>query len=211
MALGAVGIVFVILGFVGPWWTINTQTSAVGQTITGVAEFRLFGGTATVQGPGFSQTNTTDYSDSPNTRGVFLTAAALSGSAIVMGALMAVANVMPMEASGKRRLGLALGILAFLLALAAPLYAMAQLPVAVNADSQGGPGSTDLSGFWGTKSVSVFGVTIAFAWGAAWAWYVVLVAAILFLVGGILSSGARVPFPTPPVPPPLGPPETPGP
>jgi len=189
MVFGVVGIVLVIVGFVGPWWTVDTSASLFGQTVSSTAEFRLFGGTATVKAPGFNQTNTTDYSNEPNTRSVFLTGAALAGVAIALGVVMVVLAAMAGSRPSFRRLAAACGILAFVLALVAALYVMASLPAAVNQDSQGGP--IQISGFWGTSSTTFLGATATVTWAAGWAWYVVLVGAIVFLIGGIVALVAR--------------------
>lgn len=207
MALGVVGIVLTIVGFVGPWWTVNISASFGGQTATSAAEFRLFGGTATATGPGFSQTNTTDYSSDPNTRSVFLVGAALSGVAVGLGVLMVGLDAMVESRPSFRRFAFLSGVLAFVLGLLAVFYVMASLPPAVNQDSEGS--LTQISGFWGTSSATFFGASATVTWAAGWAWYVVLVGAIVFLIGGILSMRAPKAAPMAVAEAPQAPPEAP--
>lgn len=190
--LGVVGIVLAIVGFVGPWWTVGISASAFGSTVTGNADFRLFGGTGTTTVPGAGTiTNTTDYSDQPNTRSVFLVGAALSGVAIALGAGLVGLGMMAEKNPSRRKIASVCGILAGALALVGLLYVMAALPGAVNTDGGEELGQfTQISGFWGTDSMSLFGVSATVTWGAGWAWYVVLVGAIVFLIGGVLAMRA---------------------
>jgi hypothetical protein len=188
MAVGAVGIVLLIAGLVGPWWTLSLQASALGSTITSSQEFRPSGYTTTVQGPGVSTSNQTDYAGDPNMGGVFTTGFLLSAVAILCGVAMIGLTAMSGPRPSFHRLGAILGILAFVLALVAALYVMSALPAAATTDA--GAGGPTISGFWGSQTTSVFGVSTVITWGAGWAWYLVLVAALVFLVGGVLSLRA---------------------
>jgi len=208
MALGVAAIALTLVGFVGPWWTVGISATVLGQTVTSNADFRLFGGTVTATGPGLSLTNTTDYSDDPNTRSVFLADAALSGLAIAFGVVFVVVAMMAGKKPSLRRVASLCGILAFLMAFLGALYVMAALPGAVNQDSGGS--STQFTGFWGTDS-AIGGFSASVVWAAGWAWYVVLVGSILFLIGGLLAMRAPKGPPmaapamiqTPPEPPPI--------
>jgi len=184
--LGVVGIVLMLVGFVGPWWTIGVSASFGGQTITSNSDFRLFGGTVTTIAPGLSRTNTTDYADDPNTRSAFLTGAAFIGLAIAFGVVFAVLAIMAYKKASSRRTAAVCGILAFVLGLVGALYVMAVLPGAVNADSA----VDTFTGFWGTDSTTFFGISANVTWTAGWAWYIVLVGSITFLIGGILAMRA---------------------
>jgi hypothetical protein len=88
-------------------------------------------------------------------------------------------------------LTLLLALLAFALLLAAPVWAAAGQPAALQSDTTalgstgvGGPGD---SSFWGTNSS---GVT-TFTWGAAAGWYSAVAAAGLLLLGSILLVSSR--------------------
>lgn len=187
MVLGVLGIVLVLVGFLGPWWTVGISATIGGQTFSSAADFRLFGGTATVTGPGVSQTNTTDYSTDPNTRSVFLVGAALSGLAMAFGVGLVVLGTMAASRPSYRRLASMCGIIAFALALFGTLYVMGALPGAVNQDSGADVGVPQISGFWGTSSTSILGFSASVVWAAGWAWYVVLCGAVVFLIGGIVA------------------------
>jgi len=210
MVLGVVGIALMVVGFVGPWWTINTSASdLLGQTVSSAAEFHLFGGTTTFTSPPFSRTNTTDYGSDPNIRSVFLVGATLSGVAVALGIMMMALAAMGGTRPSFGRLAAASGILAFVFGLLAVLYVMASLPTAVNQDGQGGFGSPQISGFWGRSSTRFFGVTTTVTWAAGWAWYVVLVGSVVFLIGGVLVMLPRKVARVMPPEAPQGPPESP--
>jgi hypothetical protein len=195
--IGVVGVVLAVAGFAGPWWEIGITGSILGQTFTSRADYGMFGGTATAQGPGTSITNTTDYSSDPNTRGVFQATTGLLGAGVGLGVVSVVLAALSGTKPRFRKAAAGVGVLAFVLAMAAPLYVLAQLPAAVNQDS--GSSAPQVSGFWGSKSVMIGSVSTTLTWAAAWAWYVVLVGAILFLVGGILAM--RAPKGAPAAPP----------
>lgn len=187
--VGSVGVVLVIVGFVGPWWTVGFASQGLPglSTDTSVTDFRLFGRTVTSNEPGGSRSNSTDYSNEPNTRAVFQVGAVLTGVAVGLGAVFVVLGAMADRKPTFRRIALVFGVLAFALALVAAVYVMAMLPGAVNRDRS----STgfQFSGFWGLWR-DTFGATMTITWAAAWAWYAVVVGAVLFLVGAILAMRA---------------------
>jgi hypothetical protein len=207
VVLGAIGIVLALVGFIGPWWVVNISASALGATATGTADFRLFGGTASIQTPAGSSTNTTDYHNDPNTGSVFLLASVVTAFGLVLGIGMVALAALSDSRPSFRRLAAILGILAFLVVLIGPLYVMAQLPSAANSDSGAGTSYATFSGFWGSQSTSFFTLSATITWAAGWAWYVVLIAAIVFLIGGIAMLRApkvmpAVQTPAPGIPPP---------
>ena len=193
MVLGVLGIVLTIAGLVGPWWTLNLQVSVLGTTVTSSQEFRPFGYTTTVQGP-VSTSNQSDYRGDPNMGGVFATGFLLSVVAILCGVGMIGLVAMSGARPQFRRLGAILGVLAFILALVAAVYVMATIPAAATTDA--GAGAPTFSGFWGSQTISVLGISTVITWGAGWAWYLLLVAAVVFLVGGVLSLRAPKAAPT---------------
>lgn len=198
VVLGVLGIVLALVAFVGPWWTVNTEASVLGFSAKGSAEFRLFGGTTTIQSSFLNQTNTTDYRNEPQTGSVFFIGAMFTALALLLGVGMVSLAALSGPRPSFRRLGALLGILAFLLALVAPLYVMAQLPNAVNQDSGAGTGLTTISGFWGSQSSTFFGASANVSWAAGWAWFVVLIAAVLFLVGSLGLFRSPAPAAQPP-------------
>ena len=192
--VGVVAIVLTIVGLMGPWWTLNLQATALGNTITSSYQFGPFGYTTAVQAPGISQSNQSDYRGDPNLGGVFTTGFLLSVIAMICGIGMIGLVAMSGARPTFRRLGAIVGILGFVFALVAALYVMTGIPGAATADASGG--GITISGFWGSQTISVLGISTAITWGAGWAWYLLLVAAVAFLVGGVLSLRAPKAAPT---------------
>lgn len=184
---GIVAIVLTIVGFVGPWWNLKVTGNILGNTFESNGDFRLFGITATTTSGQVSFRNETDYGEDPNVRNVFLVGAAISGAAIAAGVAFVAAAAMAARSASRRRGAAAAGVVAFALGLVSVLYVMAALPAALNQDSQGEAGAPEITGFWGTDSSSIGGFTLTVNWAAGWAWYIVLVGAIVFLIGGVLA------------------------
>jgi len=200
---GLVGIVIVAAALVGPWWTFSASITVIGFESDVDAEFGLFGGVARLTTPAGSSTETLNYSESPNIGAVFTSGMVFTVLAVGFGVLMVVLSAM----SGARpRLGRAaalMGVLAFALALAGPMYVMNALPAAVNADTGGGAttGYT-LEGFSGAESTTVLGNTVSVAYGGGWGWYLPLAGAFVLLVGAVASL--RAPRASAALPPPPG-------
>lgn len=199
VALGVVAIVLAIVGMAGPWWTESFSASALGFTAKGNADFGLFGVTTTTSTGHTNTTNSSAYTDTPHVGSVFTLGMVLLALGMVLGIGMVVLSVMPNPRF--RKFAVVLGVLAFLFALLAPLYVMSALPDAVNADSGSTSSFTAVSGFWGTKTSNVFGFSASVIWGAGWAWFVPLIAAVLFLVAAIALLAMRRPAMAAPVPP----------
>jgi hypothetical protein len=123
----------------------------------------------------------------PNTGGVFLVAATLTTLAALSGVGMVAVSVMSGSRPRFRRWGILLSISAFVLALAAPIYVMAQLPGAISQDAAV---ANPFPGFWGSGTLGGAD-PLTVTWGAGWAWYAILVAALLFLIGSIALLRAR--------------------
>ncbi len=211
IVIGLVAVVLVVVGLIGPWWVVDTSGQIGGLTATSHAEYSMFGRTenaqsGTTQNRTSSSTNTTAYSSLPQTGSVFGLALILTVLGLILGIGAVAIGVLPSANSSFRRFAVIAGALAFVLLLIAALYAMSSLPAAVSQDSHLSA-SNAYSGFWGTRSsnFSLFGITISGTvnWAGGWAWYVVLIAAILFLVAGITLVAPRKAAPMlPSVPPP---------
>ena len=195
--VGVVAVVLAIVAMIGPWWALDTQASIAGFSATGHADFGLYGGTAKFQSGTTSSTNTTNYNDSPHVGSVFSLAMILTIFGLIVGVVMIIVGLMAGSRPSFGRLGGILGVLAFVIVLVGTLYVMSSLPDAVNADSGSTTSFTTVSGFWGTKSATFLGAQATFTWAAGWAWYVALVAAIVFLIAGIALLLARKPAPRP--------------
>lgn len=204
VVLGVIAIVLAIVGMVGPWWTESFSGSGhvlgIRIDVNGNATYGLFGVTSTTQSPLGNQTNTSTYSTAPHVGSVFSLGTILLITGVVLGIGMLGTGVMPNPRF--RKFAAILGVLAFLFALLAPLYVMSALPDAVNADSGSTTTYTTVSGFWGIKSGSTLGITTTITWGGGWAWYVSVVAAVLFLVAVMAILVARKPATVALTPPP---------
>lgn len=203
VVLGVIAVVLAIAAIVGPWWVVDSNASFGSVSLTGHAEFGLFGGTSTTKSNISSSSNTTNYADTPHVGSVFSLATILTILGLVLGIAMIAIALLPGGNPSFRRFAMVAGVLAFLVLLIAPLYVMSALPGAANQDSGGGPGATTYSGFWGTKSASFFGLQATITWAAGWAWYLALVAAIVFLIAGVVIVASRRPaMPAPQMAPP---------
>ena len=215
MASGGLGVVLVLAAMVGTWWSVSFAVSGL-ITASGGGDFGLFGGTTRLVTPIGSQTSTVSYGNATHVGSVFSTAALFAFIGLVLGGGMIGANATARSRPGMRRVGGALGIVAFLLTLLSAVYVMTSLPTAINLDS-GATGTSDyaISGFWGTQTTTLFTTSATVAWAAGWGWYAALVAAVLFLIGAVGSFRAPRAVPVGPAPgftpdyqPPMTPPPT---
>jgi hypothetical protein len=191
-ALGVVGIVLVAMSFAGPWWSLSMQASALGVNLNLTGDFGLFGGTTHLDSPAGSQTQSVAYGNNTHIGSVFALGAIFMFLGIVLGAAMVAMVVGSAKRPNLRKPGAIVGLLAFALALLGPLYVMVSLPAAINADSGGGATEgLSISGFFGSQSTDLLGVTLNVNYGGGWGWYLALVGAIIFLVAAIASM--RVP------------------
>jgi hypothetical protein len=165
------------------------------ETIKGTFEYRSFGQTATVQTNGETNTAVTDYSTMPNTGATFLVGVVFVVLSLTVGLGMVVLAARTDPRPNFQRLAVLLGVLAFALVLAAPLYVMVRLPNAVYQDTLAGlPKDVFLGpsvGFWGSNSSSTALVRSSATWGAGWGWYAAVAAAVLFLIAGIVLFCAQ--------------------
>ncbi len=184
VVIAVIGLALVAAALGVSWYTINS-------TNTGTENFLLWNTcTATPAGGGATSTNTNCYSAMPQLGTIFsatewtlvvaLIFSVVAFSFALVGALgRAVSRSQP-------RLISAMFFLAFILCLIGPIWMAVGQPGALNAANacQGATGATPCSSYFG--SVTNAGVTTA--WGPAAGWFVALVAAVMFLVLGILSS-----------------------
>ncbi len=204
VVIGVVAVVLAIVAMIGPWWTLAASGSFGPISMTGNDDFGLFGGTSSFQMGTTSSSNTTNYANAPHVGAVFSIASILLILGLVIGIGMLLVGAMSASRPSFGRLSGMLGVLAFIVLLISSLYVMSALPDAVNQDTGSASSGITVSGFWGTKTSS-FGsfASATVTWNAGWAWYVALIAAIIFLVAGILLLLARKPAMTPQAPPPM--------
>lgn len=194
VVLGAIAVVLAIVAMIGPWWTLQSQATFGPVSMNAHNEFGLFGASAFFQMGSTSSSNTTNYNDAPHVGSVFTLATILLVLGLIVGIGMVVVGAMSRSRPSFRRWGGILGVLAFLVLLIGTLYVMSALPDAVNQDSGAPSYGTTFSGFWGTKTSTIgsFGQA-SVVWAAGWGWYIALVAAIVFLVAGVVLFSAKEP------------------
>jgi len=204
VVIGVVAMVLAIVAVIGPWWVMDTSASVGPLSMTGHSELGLFGGFGSFQMGSTSSSNTTNYNDAPHVGSVFTLATVLLILGLIIGVGMVVVGAMSGANPSLKRLGGVLGILAFLVVLVSTLYVMSSLPDAVNQDSGVAASGTTVSGFWGSKTTTVGSFAQAtVTWAAGWGWYLALVAAVVFLVAGVVLLLSRTPkmAMAPPMPP----------
>lgn len=188
LVLGVAGIALAALTFVGPWWTITWNVEVLGVRVETSTVYRLFGVDTVVKSPVGSSNQSTDYSDLPNIRSVFLVGMIFTGLGLAFGILSLVVSAMSASRPRSLRMASALSGIAFLTLLLALLYVTFSLPSAVNADSGLAGTQLAVSGFWGTSSNWIPGVQSTASWGGGWAWYAGLVALATFLMSAMASA-----------------------
>ncbi len=193
VVLGVIAVVLALVAVVGPWWTVDTQTTLFGFSGTTHSEYNLFGTANSAQSNITSSSNTTGYADLPQMGAVFGVATILTIIGIILGIGTVLIGILPASSPSFRRFALLVAVLAFVALLVAGLYVMSSLPAAASTDLRP-PRSVPFSGFWGTQSDNILGLgSFSVTYAAGWAWYAVLGAAILFVVAGIAMAVSRKP------------------
>lgn len=187
MVAGLAAVGLALAAIVIPWWAVSLGPFCGGLSLT--TEFRLFGFGFASQGSCasnavvtiISEGNATDYRGAVTVGTVFRATAAFTIGGAVSGAGMLVCAYLGDSRFRLRAWALPLGVLAFVLCLAAPLFVMALLPGAINQDSDG---SSLFAGFWGSTPAP--GSSVAtLTWGPGLGWFLVLAAALLLFVASI--------------------------
>ena len=194
--LGVVAITLALAALVGPWWVVDFHSVTHIGTSTGTTLYGSFGSTTTSQNTGLlngSTTDSSDYRQLPNVGMVFLFGSLLAVLGALFGAALVGVAVMPGLTRRLRRLRVLLSVFAVLLTLAAPIYVMARLPGAFTQDAVPVGQFVQFSSFWGSGSGGRLDFHVSLSWGAGWAWYAVLAAAVLFLIDSILIFRVRGP------------------
>jgi len=200
--LGILAVALAIVSFVGPWWVVRAESSGLAYPNQSVFGYGTLGTTYTQQTPSGTATYTGNYTYSPEVADVFRVQAAFTGAGALAGVGMVAVGATRRPKPRSRTMGTLFGTLAFVLTLVALLYVMLELPAAVNLASSRVIGSHGLirfffSGFWGSQLYTTATGTEYVTYGAGWAWYAVLGATALFLVGSVLLLRERARAPTP--------------
>lgn len=194
--LGVVAIALALVALFGPWWVVDFHSVTHIGTSTGETWYGFFGSTTTSQNTGLlngSTTDSSDYRQLPNVGAVFLFGSLLTALGALSGAALVGVTGMPGLTRRLRRLRVLLSVFAVVLTVATPIYVMARLPGAFTQDAASIGRFVQLSSFWGSGSGGMLDFYVSLSWGADWAWYAVLAAAVLFLIDGILIFRARGP------------------
>lgn len=184
--VGIVGLGLLLVSLAGPWWGISWFVDFLGQQATATGSYGLFGGTRVIVGPAGGSTEPISYSALPNIGGVFIVTLGLTVASI---ALAAVFILLALTSAGKPanlKKATYLAVAAFLVGVAAAAYVTFALPGAYNADVVPSGSPSTLSGFWGGGATWVTGFIVSATWAAGWAWWLALVAPVLFVLTSII-------------------------
>ncbi len=196
--LGLVAVGVAAASLVTPWWVIQEQGTFFHYPFNATYEFRPFGWSFTEfmpsgpsPYPNRTLTQSGDYTNMTRMGPVFSVGAVLDvAGAVCAAGTVALAAFPRLKPSWRKRAPI-LGILGFVLLLAAAIYVMIQLPAAANEDlfppSWYLYGSSPVvSGFWGSGLAGWSHGGAAVTYGAGWAWYALIAAAGLLLVDAVL-------------------------
>lgn len=179
------------LCFFGPWFSltvIGTENAPQMSWQEGLLGYTWTGPPGNVQYPVDFVTVHNNYAAASNTATLFLAATVLEAVGLAFGVGAVLASFL--ERRQPRLLAfqpwLATG--AGIASAASPVVLLVMLPVAQTAD---GPGMPAIAFFWGSEPIfSQLGSGTAL-WGAGWAWYLSVAAAVLFLVTAVLLRKSR--------------------
>jgi hypothetical protein len=188
--LGVVGIALSVVAFLGPWWSVQSTGFSHAGYCNEAANWGPFGFTTT-NAMCSNEQSTFNYSQWPHTAFVFLVGSVLSASSLSFGAVFLLSTVLPGGRVWLRKTGSLWGAAAGIASLIAAVYLAASLPGAVTDDTPQGLRLITFSGFWGSGSGGMMDMDVSATWGAGWAWYAVVIAAVLFLVAAVLLFRAR--------------------
>lgn len=211
-----IGAILLVVSLLVGWYVYNVSASASGETESGTQTYNLGSSyTQSVSGPlTGSHTTTCPYSgnstcpDLKNTSALYADIQYVVIGGIVLGFLGGILALMGGSRPGMRKAGIALGIIALLLAIAAPMTLLAVQPGTVKSDegmSYVSNGSGPDHSFFGSCSNSacpnVFGappgVTYTSNWGPGAGWYLSVVGFVILLVGVLMSRGGKEPAAAP--------------
>jgi hypothetical protein len=195
LVCGLIAFVLVIICFMGTWYTMHIEGSAGGLTVETDANFGLSEVTAEVLGVSTSMA----YADQPDSDawGVFSTTQILTILALVFTLLMFIFGLLVAMGKVSGKIGGIVGVLAVVFTLLAFVYFMAALPPTMEEEAVEGLGA--ISGFWGSESIDLMGASMDMSWGPGIAWYLMIVAFFLALIGTVMLFGAKeAPAPLPP-------------
>lgn len=184
-----IAFILVLVTLFGAWFSMSGEGEAVGVTAKVSVDMGLRDMTVTTETMGVEATDTTSYSDVSESSfvDVFNLTQILVILALVFTLLMFVFALLVGMGKMSSKIGVIFGALALIFVLITFVYFMVATPAAMEEDS---PSGSPLTGFWGSESMDFEGVSMSLSWGPGWAWYLMIVAFILALIGTILLVGA---------------------
>jgi hypothetical protein len=133
-----------------------------------------------------------DEFDDPNVAQVYNNTLYLTITAFILTIiLMIFILLIGLKKTGMVKLGVILGILAFIFSLAAPIYLMGALPAAYTeeykeSEATVNPKTKQMDSFFGEENINVAGTDYDRVWGGATGWYLAIVAFVFTLLASII-------------------------
>ena len=177
--MAVAGIAIAVVALFGPWWVVTGYTGA---TPLSTMEYAPLGWTSTFPTPSINAPHSGDYGYLPHMGGVFLVAAAMVIAGLGSAVGMVVLAARPVSRPSPHRRAAMPGFLGSFLTLGAAVECAILLPGAANQDAPST--APQYEGFWGSVACCWGHVGGPLTWGAGWGWYLVLAAAVLFLLSG---------------------------
>lgn len=210
LILVIVAFIMILISLISPWWNAHTSGAVLNQNYDGdwnayLQDFRSHGsifGYTSDKTQTWAQYNT-DFQSSYHTSSVVASLMTqefyLTVVAIVLVLLAIIVIVLTLVRKAKPFIAGFIIIVAFILAIIAPVLFYAQEPAALDTDSKAqGNTKNAFSGFAGSSSESNTLGHSSTTWGPAMGWYMILVAAILLLIAASFIFGSKKPAsPTP--------------
>jgi hypothetical protein len=196
-----IAAILMIVSLFTAWYVYTASESVDGSTVkTTSSAFPAYSNSqngslqTSCTGSSFCGSTTgTSYSNAHqnNTGNLAVAAWYLVLGAFILGILGAILAIGARSKQSWVTPAIALTIIAFLLALAAPVMYAAALPGAVTKDYQAQGVSTNGSGPWSSFSGSSSSGPLSLTWGPGIGWILAIVGFVLFLIGALLLWRAR--------------------
>jgi lysylphosphatidylglycerol synthetase-like protein (DUF2156 family) len=192
-----IAFILVLITLFGAWFSLSGEGETMGQTAKYSVDMGLRDMTMTAEIMGVETKDTISYSDvEGGAPDVFNLTQILVILALIFTLLMFVFALLVGIGKVSGKIGMIFGALALVFVLITFVYFMVALPAEMEDDS---PTGSPITGFWGSEEFDISGVTMSMSWGPGWAWYMMVIAFILALIGTIMLVGAE-PAPPEPVP-----------
>jgi hypothetical protein len=203
-----IGAILLVVAVVTPWYSYERSGAGASVTQNSYADLPSTNGSIQYSCSGLptgaSCPSQTSYSDRNlnNTGAVAETGFFMLIAGIVLGFIGAILGVVSRGNSRWTTPAIALGVIALVLAIAAPGLFAASLPGAIAKDTPNHPSNGPWSTFYGSNSTTVPLIgSETITWGPAIGWYLSIAGFAFFLVGVVLLARYRKELPEPSTPP----------